>query len=290
MNSSPAILVASLALTAASLQAATVAYYRFETPDMEPATFADSGDVAPSVPLDNDGGMVLDASAQNFPSTIPQTGASNGRVLSFFGSDDIEGTDAKFQVSSFTIEGYFSFNNTGASTQYFASRWRGSDGNRSFGIGIADNNGTGSASANTLFAILSEDGDSTTVVASGLPELATDTVYYFGMSYADATTGNDTVFYLQDITNGGALLSNNVDSGIDTNNVGTNSEFRLGGISSDDGGSPSNTLGGRLDEIRLSNVVLSESELLAVPEPGSTVLLLGTLGLLAVRRRRGGRA
>lgn len=186
----------------------------------------------------------------------------------------------------FTAEAFINTQANRTVTQYVMGQYAFQNGNRSWALGKATSTGTHPAGANELFLILSDDGDTNTIVPLGLtPELHKD--YYVAVSFNGTSSTDDITFYYQNLSDGGALMSSIISSGIEKvhNVIGTASgqDFRIG-----DGGG-NRPWNGLIDEVRISSAVLEESELLIIPEPG-TLILLGLSGLALWLTQRGSRS
>jgi hypothetical protein len=200
-----------------------------------------------------------------FLNPIPQTRQANGNVADFGSSSTdsyLSRADSgdEFAVASFTLEAIFNRSNSVlASVRYIAAQFNGAGNQRSWAFGMWANTGD---NPSQLFAILSQAGTTGVTVFSGFP--ITPGVDYYAAITFNSDTGAVT-FYLQDLTNGGLLQSRTVASGLPGLKNST-ADFQIGTL----GGSSLAKWVGSIDEVRLSNAVLSQSELLAVlPGPAS---------------------
>ncbi|MDF3130108.1 PEP-CTERM sorting domain-containing protein [Kiritimatiellaeota bacterium B1221] len=260
--------------------ASTVLYYRMgddgtiltdSSGNGHHATGANATSV--SIPETGDG--------SSFSNPIPSTAASNSKMGAFAGSQNIAIADP-FNLGAFTAEAYINLESYDSSTQYVMSQWNASAGGRSWAFGVAASGGTGGAGGNEMFINLSNTGNDNNITPLGLT-VALDTDYYIAVSFDNLTGTNDITFYSQDLTNGGALQSTTISSGVlGVKNTGTT--FRIGAY----GNSAQSIFHGNIDEVRVSDNVLSSSELMVVPEPSSLVLILMSAGVFVLGLRRRG--
>nr|MDA3874412.1 PEP-CTERM sorting domain-containing protein [Kiritimatiellia bacterium] len=213
----------------------------------------------------------------NFPETIPSEGVGSNDQMTWFGTTRSRNftvaDNTLFDSASFTIEA-FVHQEARADTSYIASHWASDPSERSWGFGVN--------SSGRLFAVLSADGNNATAyTATASLTLTTGVDYYTGASFDD-NTGNLT-FHFQDLQNGGELLSETINTGTSLH-TGSSADFQIGTYNNSEG---NRRWQGYMDEVRLSDTVLSGSELMVIPEPASLFLVLG--GLLTVwafKRRR----
>ncbi len=263
-----------------TVSAATIAYYRFENG----AFLNDSS--GNNLALTKSGGASVTQEANTmFPGVVAQNGASNGMAAKNTEFDKptfSTPSNALLDVSSLTLEGYIHLTAyNGSDTQYLGGRFNSGGNRRSYALGIAGSNGTGSANAYTPFLVVGDSATTSHVVASGLGALSLNTSYYLAVSFDGTTSVNDVTFYLKDLTTPGAVLTTStVSSGV-LSIYNFTELFGVGGTATQYGPK------GFIDEVRLSNQVLASNELLvnAIPEPASlTLTALG--GLMFLRRRR----
>tara|TARA_R100000027_G_scaffold1806_4_gene2010 strand:- start:4048 stop:4896 length:849 start_codon:yes stop_codon:yes gene_type:complete len=281
MKVPPLLSLAALICSSSVLPAATLGYYRFES-----GAFQDNSQGTGSGLL-NLGStptqLAIPASGTGsaFPTTIEQTGASNGSLASLFGSDRFAVSDASSIniTSDFTIEAFIDRKATTSTTQYIASNWYTSGNYRSFALGVAGTTGVGGGSAGALFLLLSDGGSDVSIFQTGLT-IGLDTDYYVGVSFDQSDQTSGITFYTQDLTSGGALLQSSIGHDIDHLNVGSGA-LQIGAYD----GNKSN-FQGLVDEVRISNTALSESELLVIPEPSAFALVLSGSAFLCIARRR----
>lgn len=272
---------------AATIQAATtMAYWRMGDDDNNP--LLDSSGNGHNFYAAAYTAYPLPASGRGstFPSPIPQNDLTNEHAVSLDGSSGGDRMVANnFMDSSldFSVEGFINLGATNTRTQYIISKSNSAGNNRGWAIGVAASTGTGTAGPNELFFIASANGSSAVVVPLGL-QLTVSNDYYFGMSYNNATSTNDIVFYYEDLTGAGSLQTNIVSSGVVTlNNPAI--DLEVGATNSDQ-----NNYNGLVDELRISSGLITESELLVVtpiPEPTaiSMIAMVGLVGILIKRKR-----
>ena len=227
-----------------------------------------------------------------FSDPIPQTQATNDLAADFNGTsggDRLYVADPFDSSLDFTVEAYLNLGSTNSRTQYFVSQYYtgsvdpGTDPtrqpNRSWALGIADNDGTGAATANSFFLLLSGDGTSTTILPVGItPDLGDD--YYLAVRFDNSSAVGDVQFTYQNLTDATPLTTVTLSSGIESL-FDARSEIQLGAYNQNQ-----NNFDGLLDEVRLSTGQLSDAELLiTVPEPAGLWLLAGGSVLVARRRR-----
>ncbi len=215
----------------------------------------------------------------HFGDPIPQTGASNAYAASFDGSNHFRhADDGRFAVSDFTIEAYV--RKAGTATQAIASQYynSGDADERSWMLFVRNETGYGDENRKLELA-LSDDGTSasTITINSGL-DIMTGTDYFIAVSFDESNQAGGVTFYVKNLetdTWQTATLGHGIDSLHDSAG-----NFNIGAASND-------TIGwdGLIDEVRLSNVVLGQDDMLAsIPEPATMALLI--LGLPFVLRRR----
>lgn len=281
MRSSSILFTAFITCTACQLSASTIAYYRFESGNFlsdssgNGAHLTEAGTPA-QVSLPETG------RGSSFSKIIPQTSTANGSTSSIFSTDRFgEASNGSVQVTSdFTAEAYISMATTTSGTQYIVSDWEYTEGNkRGFAFGVAGTSGVGGGSAGALFLLLSEDGSSTGVFQTGIT-ISKDIDYYVGISFDESNTSSGITFYAQDLTNNEALLSSSIGHNIASLNNAT-ALFRIGAMNNS-----TSPFQGFIDEVRISDTPLSQTQLLAVPEPSAYALIAGALSVITLLRRR----
>lgn len=271
-------IVAGLTMSA---QAATIGYWRFENSSALGTDSSGNG-----LTLTNNSATSV---STPFPNPIPQTGASNLLAA------DLERDNAQylsvadsslFAFQDFTIESYIRLESTSsANPQIIASQLNSNTGvNAAWQFGISASSGS-SFGSTELFFQASSNGSTLTGFDSDWT-ISTGVKYYLAASVDFTASDTKVTFYLQDLTNGGALQSKTVTSTALTSLFNSTTNFAIG--ASYNSGNAARFFDGAIDEVRLSNTALTQSALLtSVPEP-STYALLASLGVFAVvflRRR-----
>jgi hypothetical protein len=228
-----------------------------------------------SIPATGDG--------STFSDPIPLTGDSNDYFASFDGGQSMSVADPFDSLTSFTAEAYVNLETyDSGSTQYVMSQYKSSTDSRSWAIAVASSAGTGTAGSNELFLLLGVGSSSSIVIPLGLT-VSLDVDYYFAVSFDGTTDTDDVTFYYQDLTNSGSLVVDTISSTVTSVNDVT-TRFEVGSVNTGN-----NQWDGLIDEVRVSDTILSTSELLiSVPEPSSFALMAGLLavGCMARRARR----
>ena len=219
---------------------------------------------------------------------VPQTGASNNNALSFDGSDDYVSATvsdhANFTSDTLTVEAFFTPQDTTPSKQGLVTKFDNGGGQvseQSWALHIGNNN----APTSPMFSVRESDGD--------LHNAVLDASIEVGQTYAvagvlDATGGSGEIsIHLKE--QGGDWVSASSTFSDWEGMQQTDTDVRVGSFGS---GSASDYLwfaDGTIDEARISGEALSEGEMLATPEPGTTTLALlaaGFAGMLIWRRRK----
>ncbi len=273
------VAVAAIALAfVGAAEADTIGYWRFED---SPGFLEDSG--LNDLDLSTGGSPVPTQSTLptppatgpglKFDDPIPQTGDANAKAASFAGAGRLTHADASaFEVSDFTIEAYI-HNATTSNVRWIAGQWL-YPGQRSWQFGIHQDD--------MLISWLSDSGSDFLAPYSDII-IDRNKDYYVAMSFDE---DGDLTYYAQNLTDGFAMQTETVSHTVESLHNST-ADFVIGQGTYE--GVRGGDFIGLIDEVRLSNTVLSEGELLAVPEPSSLVLLgLGGLSLAAYawRRRR----
>jgi hypothetical protein len=285
MNRVSSLLLAGL-LASATADATVVGYWQFED-----GAFLDDSSGNGNT-LTNVGGMAQVAipgsgNGSDFPTTIPQTGASNGFIADFTATSGVSGFSDADNASygsiatsgAFTIEAFINSGSGGGNPEdarYIAAQYDSGSSQRSWGFQVNQFDGM------TLFL-----GDMGTFwdspdTANNILSLNRD--YYVAVSFDIAT--DDAIFYWQDLTGGGTLQSQTVSLAVNATSLGDPTlDFTIGHSAES---TKRWDAGGFIDSVRLSNEALAESELLvSVPEPSTVALMLGAAaGLLVMLRRR----
>ena len=259
----------TVAAWSSSATAETIGYWRFE------------GDATGFVSDSSGNGLTLDTTTTAptpytlpasgagalFDNPVPQNGLVNTQAATcgtdqFFGHSD----DSLFAVGDFTMEAYINKQTQTSGTQYIAGQWDSGSNQRGWAFGVG---GTGtvagiSGSANDLFLLVSETGGESKVVVSGI-DIAVGHDYFVAASFHQASTATEreVIFYVLDL---------DTDT-MTTASVGHDVETLHNSTASLRVGNGLNSFLGIIDEVRFSGGVVPQSDLLAVPEPGSAVLL-----------------
>ncbi len=262
LHSLLAAIAVSLAIPA---HAATVAHWRFEGSDF----LADSS--GNNHTLTNNGSVTQVATT--FPNPVLQTGQANLNAASFDGSNYLSAADNNaFTNSQFTLEAFFSPSSLPGSTEtrtiagHFGSS--GSfDNQRSYGLFVR---------GSSLRVMMSNNGAGFgNVRIWDVGTIAANARYYAAMA-VDTSTQTATI-YLQDLSTDTLQVFVQTDAFSTLHN--STAPFTIGST-----GQGTALWQGMIDEVRLSNVKLTQDQLLVIPEPSAA--LLGGLGLLALFRRR----
>ncbi len=217
-----------------------------------------------------------------FHNPILQTGQPNQSAVHLSGSGQwLTAPDHDvFTSNTFTIEAYVNIDTLDlGSTPIVASHFNSSVDERGWFFAISPDSGK-------LLLALSANGQTgtgnTEVITSNLTIEAEKDYYIAAAVNVADTSAEGITFYLQNLTDDGPLLSENRSHNLDELHNST-ALFAIGA----QGRTPSgNFFPGIIDEVRLSNVMLSPDQLLAVPEPSDCLLLLlSVLVLLPMRRR-----
>ena len=267
-----AALIATPSLTLAD----TLGYWRFEN---TPGFLADSGpggrtlSTAGTAPTSTT--LAGGALGSSFPNPIPQTKDANGIGATFSSGGRFRIADeAALYSNTFSAELYLAASSYNTSTKSLVGQWNATGSQRAWLFSVS--------STQIPALLLSTTGGDTITVTSGLPALQVNKDYYLAVTVdlSDATADGIT-FYMQNLTDGDPLLVDG-QAHLDTATSIKNSTAGLTIGSTDQ---PSSPFTGLIDEVRVSNVKLSQSELLNVPEPSTLGLAVG-VGMMALSRRR----
>ncbi|MFW5692931.1 MAG: LamG-like jellyroll fold domain-containing protein [Thermoguttaceae bacterium] len=284
-------LVLTLGLLSVTVQAATIGHWSFEGTGGDWLLDA-SGNGHDLTTRGSPSQYDLPATGVGsaFPNPVPLTGQPNLAAAQLSGADQwlTAPDDDAFTTDTFTIETFLNIDplpGSSESTPIVAGHFNSNDDQRGWFFAINRNDGP---NAGKLQLAISDNGETgagnTEVIRS--PSLAVEpgNDYYAAIAVdATDTSADGITFYLQNLTDGGPLLSEGATHSQVTSLHNSTAYFAIGaqGRSSDSG----NYFPGVVDEVRYSNAVLGPSQLLAVPEPG-TCLLLATAALALLFRRR----
>ncbi len=278
----------ALALSFAQTNAATVGHWQFEGASTSTAganndwlddysgnghdLTVGGGDTAQaSIPLSGNG--------SDFPNPVPQTAASNSKMVTNSTGYLTAADNAVWTDPTFTVETLFNISSDSSTNDGFLiSHFAASGNQRSWAIYLE-------TTGNEIKFLFSANGSSSELVNSGFT-YSLNTDYYLGISVDAAdTSAAGLTFFLQDLTNAGSLQTASVTHTTTSfKNASTSLSFWAQGS-----GSSTGFIQGVMDEARFSDTRLSQSELLiSVPEPGTYALLTGLTGLVwvMIRRRR----
>ncbi|MDR1283119.1 MAG: LamG domain-containing protein [Opitutaceae bacterium] len=296
MNKKPMItaLLAGLATAALTLTAAasTVGYWRFE----DGAFTTDSS--GNNLTLTNNNSTTAQAlpdtgAGSNFLNPVPATNAANTQAAKFANGSITNfslADTALLTVQDFTIEAMINAGSfqAGAGSRIIASQWGSDSKNLGWLLGVSGTSGA-SVGANKLILQISSTGTDSLTFSSGIT-LSAGVDYYVAASLAFNDTLEPTsatvTFYIQDLASPEAFLQI-ITTGPQsvTGIYNSTTTFRIGATTSLGGG----VWTGLIDEVRLSNTALGQSDLLIsnIPEPHTAALGVGTLaaGVFLLRRR-----
>lgn len=277
------ILILTFGFGAVTVEASTIAYWRFE----EGAFLSDSG--PNSLPDLTQGGS-SDATVYALPGTgpgayfsnpIPQTGQTNTSASNFGTAKTAylqSPSNSLFNVDAFTVEAYV--NHTMATTanehQYVIGQWNTTGDQRGWALGISRSTNPVGGLQHNLFLLLSDDGASAETVSMGYA-LETDHDYFLAVSF-DSTAGIN--FYVKDLESG-AVTTVNVANPLSGSLFHSTAPLDIGTAVA----RTTHEWTGLIDELRFSDVALSSDQCLIVPEPG-TISIIAMGALLYVRRLR----
>lgn len=278
---------------AGSVQAATIGYWRFED---GPGFLRDSS--PNGLDLQNSNGVVQVSSA--FGNAVPQTGAANAKAADFEQSTgqwlyrQVGAGDPLYGLNCFTIEAYVNLESAeGNVPRSIASQYHYTVNQKQRQWNLNVTHANSNYGSRNLLMILSDNGEDRYYFDSNF-QLTLGTNYYVAAAVdVDSTSGTTIGFYFKDLDAAGSHLQHCVVTNADlktlhdaTGDLRIGAEWSLGNPKGWDG---------LLDEVRLSDTLLSENQLLcvsvlSVPEPSTFLMcvpgLLG-LGWYGWRRRRG---
>lgn len=263
-----------------SLHAAVLANWRFESGQFLTDSSGNDHTLSAVDGASTPAAFTLGATGNgsSFLDPMPGTLFPNDTAAKFDGGDRLRtADDPSFTDTTLSIEAFVSITSMSAAQMSIAGQWNSTGNQRSYLFAV---NGQTGGVLNFLYSTIGSD---TAVVASPFTLLANVDYYVAAAIDLTDTSASGITFYLQDLTNGGALQSAGVaHTGTALFNSSTN--FTIGSTDQ-----PSSLFNGIIDEVRLSDTKLATSELQIVPEPASTGLLgIGLLSTLARRRRQRG--
>jgi hypothetical protein len=261
-----------LILHAAAAQGGVIHYWQFED-----GAFLD--DSTGSATLTNAGGTQLSLPTTGPGSTFTGLSGGNAFATDIDFTDSMSATLSDTPTGDFTVELFGHFDAFSASFGSVLAGFATSQSNNDIGW-VVQARTLSSVTNNFILSVF--DGASYEFVASGIG-LQTDIDYYLAASWDQ---DGDATFYVQDLTNGTPLQvvtkshTLTAYNPINTFSIGATSNGQL-------------PTGGLFDEVRLSNSVLAQQDLLieswssvAVPLPSSVWLFAAAAVLLPWARRR----
>ncbi|MCC5805796.1 MAG: chitobiase/beta-hexosaminidase C-terminal domain-containing protein [Opitutales bacterium] len=252
-----------LFLAAVSAHAATVAHWRFEA---TPGFTADSGPNALTLgtigtaPLPRT--LPSSGPGASFPGLLGEGEASNERAAALAGNGNFTRVHAAPLAATgpFTVEAFVHRERTDSSSAYIVSSWQFANGvsERSWGFGTAGTNQPSGAEPGELFLVLSADGQSVTVVRSGIVVPDAADAYVAAVFEADRV-----VFHYRLLETNSGLVTSEKSHTVSVLHAGTGN-FNIGAYNN-----TQNRWRGLIDEVRISSGALGEEDLLVDPTPAS---------------------
>ncbi|MGA2584805.1 MAG: LamG domain-containing protein [Tepidisphaeraceae bacterium] len=269
------LFVLFLAVVNTAANGDVVRYYRFETNNGAPVSNGETMTVADDSSGNGLNGTVFGSPTYvttPFPSPVPQTGATNQYAMSCGTGNGVllSGATVPILAPTFTVEAYFDITsinpNTGDTKAILRVGAGGTDANP-FSLELLNAQGENGNGTNDLLMEMSNDG-----LELYDFDLLSNTNYFVAATYDGSIASlyvNGNLVDSSSFT--GFTGSGTIDAAIGNDPTGNGAAFQ-----------------GYLDEVRISNTVLSASQFLdAVPEPASiSILGLGSLALLGRRGRR----
>ena len=292
-----AVVMATLGWLCTSAPANTIGYWRFEGADDATGFLYDSSgnglvlarSTTPGVPQVALAGTGAGAA---FCDPVVQNGATNGSAASL-STDSTNGClatdyDESLLLDAFTIEAFISPSSLSSNT-VLVGHFNTTPSRRRWLLGPT--------SGSQLRLALCSDGASSTILDTSAANwlgpnglvtagLSVDKDYYIGASIAlsDGTNPGVVTYYLQDLTDGGPLLTQTRTHSLTSLYANTVDGLSIGAMANGNNPYP-----GLVDEVRLSGGVLGVGQLLVVPEPGTWLLaVVGGLIVAGTRWRKRG--
>lgn len=274
------IMMLVLICLAAPAWADVIGYWRFEGDNLTAfrTDASGAGNHITSGDLSDQYTLPASGRGEDFSDPVPQTGAANAKAYDSAAGEYLVVPDSNsLGLTDFTVEAFIRLDAySGGNNCPIVIHWNASTGNRSWQFALD--------ATHRLKLLLSPNGaySQTYDVISATLTVALDTDYYVAASFDLSESGNGNggvTFYLKDLSAWGAsLLSDTQDHTLPALHRATG-DMNIGN-------SGPHLFDGLIDELRLSNTVLGESELLIAPEPGTLCLLAaGALALLRRSRR-----
>lgn len=272
----PSLLILVFVTLAMGLSAQVVNYWRFEN--------------SPGYLNDSVGSATLTNSGTS-QATLPGTGRGSNflglpssSAADFTEGNALNGTIAAI-TGNFTIEAFIHRDtNSGVYFDLIAATTNTAlDSFADIGFNFLIRlDGAGGTSANELILDVGNGSSGQTMQSNFIIPTGKD--YYVAVTFN--LGGGQATFYVQNLTDGGSLLTSTASHSLSS--IASRTGIYIGGYATYTAGHV--YFDGLLDEVRLSNAVLTPGSLLiaAIPEPGTYALLAGCAGLLGacVRRRR----
>jgi hypothetical protein len=272
----------------AAVDAATVAYWRFENGTHGAAATSLTDSAGSNTGTATNGPLYSNVTPV---SPVPQTGASNGLSLDFerdnsqyFTVPDDNALDFGAN-SAFTIEAWVKLESVTSGTgtagdrQWLALKKSGSAAdsamNYAFLVQGGNNfNTQGTGTGNQIFLVLGNGSSTATFTDADLKIIDTDW-HYVAARFSD--TDNKVTLTVDSVSKDFATMFV----------PAANSQLLQIGRHTNSTGAATGYFDGRIDELRISNSYLSDNDLLRVPEPATAgLLLLGAVAALGQRSRR----
>ncbi len=282
------ITLAALGAGTASSPAATVGYFKFDEGSGQNA--ASTGGVADPLLL---GFSTSNGGDPDWVAGVDGTGLdfdpSDGAAGNFVAYNQSQGNSATLvQTGDFTIELFFrpdALPVGGNNSQTLISLYN-EPGNSTRNYELRIRTTTGAGNPTFLEGLYGNNSGLVGGVPFGSADLVEGETYFAALTY-DATA--DTLTTRIENLNNSLFSFTTVESGVTTlaPAVFDNPAFSIG-ARTNGGTSYENNFDGLIDEVRISNSIVAEGDLLinVIPEPGSAIAGMVGLGLLGMRRRR----